>query len=277
MDAGDAGAAVSLLEEYLSTGKCENGNIGTPTSVRQRPNAAFDLGLGLFKIAERYGQRFEDAPTARDGGLTATEEGELARRSAEVECALRIVRLTAGDLSVPTELRARAFYLAGNLEFLRHEYKDAVAAYDASLKLVPGLPEDAGDGIGRDAAYNRAIALRRIEESQRDAGPDASPDSGPPEGGADSGPDDGGNENQGQDGGNDDGGGQSPPDGGGEPDSGKDAGAPDQNKDKKQEEQQKQPSVNQDERLLDELEQARTLQEHAARRGTRGRATMEDK
>jgi hypothetical protein len=33
LDAGDAGAAVSLLEEYLSTGKCENGNIGAPSSI----------------------------------------------------------------------------------------------------------------------------------------------------------------------------------------------------------------------------------------------------
>jgi Ca-activated chloride channel family protein len=279
LDAGDAGTAVSLLEEYLSTGKCENGNIGTPASVRQRPNAAFDLGLGLFKIAERYGKRFEEEPTARDGGLTPAEEGELARRSAEVDCALRIVRLTAGDLSVPIELRARAFYLAGNLEFLRHEYKEAVASYDASLKLVPGLPEDAGDGIGRDAAYNRAIALRRIEESQRDAGPDASPDaspdSGPPEGGTDSGAEDGGNDSdKGQDGG-EDGGGQNGPDGGA-PDAGPDGGGQNQPKEEPEKKQQ-QSTASQDERLLDQLEHAPTLQQQVAKQGVRGRATMEDK
>jgi hypothetical protein len=283
MDAGDAGAAVSLLQEYLSTGKCENGNIGTPDDVRSRPNAAFDLGLGLFAIAERYGKRFEEEPTPRDGGLSPNEEAELAKRSAEVECALRIVRLTAGDQSVPIELRARAFYLAGNLEFLRHAYKDAVAAYDASLKLVPGLPEDAGDGIGRDAAYNRAIAQRRIEESERDAGPpDASPDSGPPEGGADSGPEDGGDQNENEDAGNDGGSGANEPDAG-PPDAGPDGGGQDQPKDqpkdqKEQEQPKQQPSVSQDERLLDQLEQAPTLQEHTAKRAAaRGRAVMEDK
>jgi Ca-activated chloride channel family protein len=282
LDAGDAGAAVSLLEEYLSTGKCENGNIGTPLSVRQLPNAAFDLGLGLFKIAERFGKRFDEEPTPRDGGLTPAEEADLAKRSAEVECALRIVRLIAGDPSVPIDLRARAFYLAGNLEFLRHDYKQAVASYDASLKLVPGLPADAGDGIGRDAAYNRAIALRRIEESERDAGPpdaspDASPDSGPPDGGDDSGSPDAGDDPQGNDAGSD-GGSQNSEDGG-TPDAGQDGGAkePEQSNNE-QEKPREQPSVNQDERLLDQLEQAPTLQEHAARRAAaRGRAPMEDK
>ncbi len=282
MDAGDAGVAVSLLEEYLSTGKCENGNIGTPDNVRARPNAAFDLGLGLFAIAERYGKRFEEEPTPHDGGLSPNEEAELAKRSAEVECALRIVRLTAGDQSVPIELRARAFYLAGNLEFLRHSYKDAVASYDASLRLIPGLPEDAGDGIGRDAAYNRAIAQRRIEESERDAGPpDASPDSGQPDAGQDSGPEDGGDQNEQDDAGKD-GGGSNEPDSGA-PDAGQDGGGQDQPKDqpeekKEQEQPKQQPSVSQDERLLDQLEQAPTLQEHTARRAAaRGRAVMEDK
>ena len=282
IDAGDAGAAVSLLQEYLSTGKCENGNIGTPSNVRERPNAAFDLGLGLFKIAERFGRRFEDAPVERDGGLAPAEEADLAKRSAEVECALRIVRLTAGDPSVPIELRARAFYLAGNLEFLRHEYKDAVTSYDASLRLVPGLPEDAGDGIGRDAAYNRAIALRRIEDSERDAGPpdaspDASPDSGPNEDGEDSGTPDAGND-QGQDGGADGGGEQDSNDGGGPPDAGEDGGGQEPQNDKDQrDEKQQQPSVSQDERLLDQLENAPTFQEHDARRAAaRGRATMEE-
>jgi Ca-activated chloride channel homolog len=284
MDAGDAGAAVSLLQEYLSTGKCDNGNIGTPPVVRERPNASFDLGLGLFKIAERFGKRFEDEPVARDGGLSPAEEADLAKRSTEVECALRIVRLTAGDLTVPVDLRARAFYLAGNLEFLRHEYKDAVASYDASLKLVPGLPEDAGDGIGRDAAYNRAIALRRIEENERDAGPpdaspDAPPDAEPPEGGADSGPPDGGDQDQGEDGGADGGSGQESPDAGAKPDAGADGGGapPEQDQDREEQGKKEQPPVNQDERLLDQLENAPTLQEHAAKRSAKGRATMEDK
>ncbi|HEV8550736.1 MAG TPA: VWA domain-containing protein [Polyangiaceae bacterium] len=296
LDAGDAGAAVSLLEEYLSTGKCENGNIGAPSTVGARPNAAFDLGLGLFAIAEKFGKRFgEDSPPP-DGGRPPEEEAELAKRSAEVDCALRIVRLAATDPNVPLELRARAFYLIGNLEFLRREYKNAVAGYDAALKLIPGLPEDAGDSIGRDAAYNRSIALRRIEDQQKDAGPpDASPDGGEPK------PDAG-----------EDGGKQQPdageqkPDAGGEPDAG-DQGK-DKDKDKNKEpdgganqppdagnpqgndggeqppEQQQQPrpepqTQNQDDRLLDDFEQAPTLQQHDAKQRAahmRGRPSGKD-
>src|SRR5262249_21289085 len=78
LDAGDAGAAVSLLEEYLSTGKCESGNIGTPDSVRNRNNAGFDLGLGLFRIAEQFGHRFGDEERAGDAGTTPGEEARLA-------------------------------------------------------------------------------------------------------------------------------------------------------------------------------------------------------
>jgi Ca-activated chloride channel family protein len=290
LDAGDAGAAVSLLEEYLSTGKCENGNIGAPSSVSARPNAAFDLGLGLFTLAEKFGKRFGEDPPPPDGGRAAEEEAELAKRSAEVDCALRIVRLAATDQSVPLELRARAFYLAGNLEFLRRDYRSAVASYDAALKLIPGLPGDAGDGTGRDAAYNRAIALRRIEDEQKDAGPPDGGDGGEqPDAG-----NDGGKQDQPDAGKQDqpDAGKQDQPDAGnGEPDAGKDGGSPNQPDAGKQGEdggapppEQKQPQPQQqqnpDDRLLDEFEQAPTLQQHDAKERAahaRGRPGMEDK
>jgi Ca-activated chloride channel family protein len=293
LDAGDAGAAVSLLEEYLSTGKCENGNIGAPSSVSARPNAAFDLGLGLFTLAEKFGKRFGEDPPPPDGGRPPGEEAELAKRSAEVDCALRIVRLAATDRNVPLELRARAFYLAGNLEFLRRDYRSAVASYDAALKLIPGLPGDAGDGTGRDAAYNRAIALRRIEDEQKDAGPPDGGDGGEqPDAGNDGGkqeqPDAGKQEQP-------DAGKQDQPDAGnGEPDAGKDGGSPnqpdagtpgedggapppEQQQPKPQPQQQQQDP---DDRLLDEFEQAPTLQQHDAKERAahaRGRPGMEDK
>jgi len=291
LDAGDAGAAVSLLEEYLSTGKCESGNIGAPSSVSARPNAAFDLGLGLFNLAERFGKRFGEDPPVHDGGPSQEEEAELAKRSAEVDCALRIVRLAGTDTNVPLELRARAFYLAGNLEFLRRDYRSAVASYDAALKLIPGLPGDAGDSTGRDAAYNRAIALRRIEDEQKDAGPpDGGNDGGQPDAG-----DDGGKKDQ-PDAGNDDkdgGGKQNEPDAGNEgkdagqpnqPDAGgqngQDGGAPPPEQQQQQQPPQQQQTQNQDDRLLDELEQAPTLQEHNAKERAahaRGRPGMDDK
>jgi Ca-activated chloride channel family protein len=286
LDAGDAGAAVNLLEAYLSTGKCENGAIGAPDSLRTRPNAAFDLGLGLFAIAERYGKRFGEDPPKAEGPGAEGDQAELAKRSAEVDCALRIVRMVSSDTSLPIELRARAYYLAGNLEFLRRDYQSAVASYDLALKLIPGLEPDAGDGIGRDAAYNRAIALRRIEEQERDAGPpDAGPDSGPPDAGDDGGnePPDAGDDQQdaGGDDQNDAGGDDQQKDGGQQPPQGnEDGGAPPPPQQDQKQQQQQQPPVSQDERLLDLLEQAPTLQEHDAKKQAaeaRGRPGMEDK
>jgi len=290
LDAGDAGAAVGLLQEYLSTGKCENGNIGAPSAVGQRPNAAFDLALGLFSIAEKFGKRFGEDPPPPDGGRPPEQEAELAKRSAEVDCALRIVRLAATDSNVPLELRARAFYLIGNLEFLRREYKNAVAGYDAALKLIPGLPGDAGDRIGDDAAYNRSIALRRIEDQEKDAGP---PDAGQPDGGNDGGQDqqpdagdqgkdagepDAGNKDQDKDKDKD----QGDKDGGTQPDAGQQPGPDGGTEPPPQQQQQpppKQPQQNQDDRLLDELEQAPTLQQHNAKERAahaRGRPSGKD-
>jgi Ca-activated chloride channel family protein len=279
LDAGDAGAAVDLLQQYLSTGKCEKGEIGVPDPVRERPNASFDLGLGLFRIAERYGQRFGEQPVLHDGGPTQEEQQLSEQRGAEVDCALRIVRMVAGDMTLAPEFRSRALYLAGNLEFLRGDYRTAVKSYDAALKVIPGLPPDAGDSIGRDAAHNRSIALRRIEEEDK-----KKPDAGPPDAGKpDAGPQDGGGSpDSGQQ--NPDGGGQqNPPDAG---DDKKDAGqnsAPDAGDGDAGAEPPPQPEknsdANQDESILDQLEQAPTVQQQDAKnRGLRGRGGgMEDK
>jgi Ca-activated chloride channel homolog len=281
-DAGDAGTAVSLLEQYLATGKCEQGNIGAPESVRSKPNAGFDLGLGLFKLGEQYGQRFGEEEPSGDAGKNPEAEAAKEKRSSEVECALRIVRIIAADGSVPIDLRARAHYLAGNLEFLRGDYESAVKGYDASLALIPGLPVDGGgDGIGRDAAYNRAIALARIEDEKKDAGPDAppdaSPDSGQPDGGEqpDSGEPDGGDKKDQP---------KDEPDGG-QPDAGKqnppqdqDGGQPDAGKQPEPQNQPQQPPKNQDDRILDMLERAPSVQQQDAKnRSLTGRSRTEDK
>ena len=299
MDAGDAQAAVGLLTEYLATGQCESGQIGVNDNLRQRSSASFDLGLGLFAIAETFGKRFGDEELTVDGGLTPAEEQALGERSAQVDCALKITELTALDQNVPLELRARAHYLAGNLEFLRRQYRSAVAHYDRSLKLIPGLENDAGDLIGRDAAWNRSIALRRIqdEEDKKDASREPEPDSSDakdettPEGGdggepdaSDGGQDGGGGPDGGQDGGRDsgddgssqksdqDGGQDAGTDSGAGPQDQPDAGAPP--------DQQPSPTVNQDERMLDMLERAPTLQQQAARNKAlqrQVRSGMEDK
>ena len=289
-DAGEAGPAAEVLQDYLTTGGCSEGNIGTPLRVRERGNGSFDLGLALFKIAETYGHRFGDEEN--DAGLLDPNLKGL--RAGQVECALRVVRAIAEDATQPIRLRARARYLEGNLLFLTAAYKEAVTAYEHALELVPGMGDagpigtntDAGkvtygppDPVGRDAAWNRAVALRRIED-KKDAGPDASP----PDGGGDSGKDDqnpdGGNNDKNKDAGNDD---EKNKDAGkndnqDNQDAGKDSGGDDQNKpppkkDPKDEPQEPPPPSrqSQDDRILDQLENAPTVQQESAKKHGKAR------
>jgi len=297
LDAGDAATAKGLLEEYLATGQCKEGNIGTPPRVRERSNGSFDLGLALFKLGERYGRRFGDEEV--DAG--PLDEALKAQRAEQVDCALRVVRAIATDPSQPIDLRARARYLEGNLLFLSASYEEAVRAYDAALELAPGMGDagpvgaaDSGrtytpDPVGRDAAYNRAIALRRIDDKKdagNDGGNDGGNDAGGDGGGGDSGQNDkdgGGNGGDSPDAGNDS--------GSKSQDSGADANKGDDDKDKKEPpkpspDDQKQdagpppPSrQNQDERMLDQLENAPTVQQESARKQAQKRRVrgMSDK
>lgn len=307
LEAGRPESAEQILQSYLGTGPCSDAGIGLPDSVRQKHNASFDLGLTLFYLAERYGRRFGEEEQASE---TEEDKAQAELRSLEIECALVIVKAIAADPSVPPDVRARARYLAGNLEFLRKRYEQAVAEYDQALQIIPGLDEETGrDGIGRDAAWNRAIALRRIQD-QKDAGPD-SPDADDgsdaddaddgadaPEGDApDSGPDadDGSDGDSGDNDGGDDGGKDSGPDGGEEQDAdkgdapsdsggdaspnddGADAAAP--QPDPTGQKQPASPDKRQDDRILDQLEEAPTYQEQEAkaRAGVRRGRAMEDK
>jgi Ca-activated chloride channel homolog len=257
LDAGDAGAAAGRLEDYLSTGPCKEGSIGTPDVLKRRPDGTFDLALSLFRVGEQFGRRFGEEDV--DAGVS---EEVRALRHAQIECARRIVQAIADDDSAPIELRARARYLEGNLAFLDGEYEDAVRAYDRALVLAPG-EADSGDAVGRDAAYNRAIALRRIED-KKDAGGDASPDASedaPSDAPSDGSPDAGGHDagRDGSSGGRDGGGGE------------KDAGPQPQAHDGGDDQhdaapQAPPPNKNEDDRMLDQLENAPTLQQEEAKR-----------
>jgi hypothetical protein len=270
LDAGDAAAATGQLEDYLSTGACKDGSIGTPDLLKKRADGTFDLGLSLFRIGEQFGRRFGDEE------LDPKVSGDTHdQRHAQVECARRLVDVVAADPSASSELRARAHYLAGNLAFLDGAYEDAVRAYDQALVVAPGLP-DGGDAIGRDAAWNRAIALRRIED-KKDAGsdaatPDASQD-GPTDGPSDGGAGDGAKDGAG--------GGRDASRGG--DDAGRDSSAPEDHPDAAPEPPREAgapppPSTNEDERMLDQLESAPTLQQEEARRGSKKRVRgMADK
>jgi len=306
IDSGQFESAEQVLTRYLGTGACEKGNIGLPDTVRDKYNGSFDLGLVLFHLAEKFGRPFGEEET----GEAPSDDPQAQRRTQEIDCALIIVKAIAADPKVPVELRARARYLAGNLEFLRRKYEEAVEEYDEALALVPGIAEDAGgDGIGRDVAWNRAIALRRIQD-QKDAGNDAAQDSDAPDsddGDAPDSPDaddasdgDSGDANDGGDAGDDasDGdagdnqpdsgedGGKDAGDGGAE-DAGGDAGGPE---DKKEEPTPgdpepatpKDPHAQQqtpDDRILDRLEEAPSYQEEEAKKRAAGRrrTRMEDK
>jgi len=253
LDAGDASVAALTLEEYLSTGPCKEGSIGLPEAVRRLPNGSFDLGLSLFKIGETFGQRFGDEEV--DAGIT---DEMHQKRAAQIACALEIAQHIASDDAVPLDLRARARYLEGNLDFLGADYEAAVRAYDETLRLAPGMT-DAGDPVGRDAAWNRAIALRRIDD-QKDAGNDAAPPDGS-SGDAShdnkdaSQPDSG----QGDSGGGGDSGSPPPQPDAGDQDSGPPPMAPDAGPPPP-------PKETQDERVLDQLENAPTVQEEDAKR-----------
>jgi hypothetical protein len=254
LDGGDAAVAAATLEEYLSTGACKEGSIGLPDSVRRLPNGSFDLGLALFKLGEAFGQRFGDEEV--DAGVP---DAVHQKRAAQIACALEIAQNVASDASAPVDLRARARYLEGNLDFLGADYEAAVRAYDTAIGLSPGWA-DAGDPVGRDAAWNRAIALRRIED-QKDAGHDASPD-GPPGDSGQQPPDASSPDGGKPDGGAGDSGTPPPPDAGNDagedasqpPPPPPDAGPPPP------------PKETQDDRILDQLENAPTVQEEDAKR-----------
>jgi Ca-activated chloride channel family protein len=256
LDAGDAASAASRLQEYLSTGACKDGNIGTPEALKRHSDGTFDLGLSLFRIGELYGRRFGEEEI--DAGIS---EETRAERHARVECARRVVEAIADDERAPIDLRARALYLQGNLAFLDGAYEEAVRSYDRAIVLAPGQT-DGGDPVGRDAAWNRAIALRRIED-EKDAGNDAASDAArdaardasrePPDAGRDASRE-GGSQDHGPDAGGD--AGQPPPE---PPDAGQEhpeAGTP----------PPPPPSTNEDERMLDQLENAPTLQQEEAKR-----------
>ena len=306
LDAGNPQTAADLLEEYLGTGPCTDAGIGLPDAVKLKPNGSFDLGLTLFYLAESFGQPFGD----EEEGLEGPNWKRNARlRNIEVNCALLIVLAIANDTSVPIELRARAHYLAGNLEFLRRRYEEAITHYDEALRLIPGMVLEAGgDDIGRDAAWNRAIALRRIpqvpielrsldggeDEQDGDSGDkgDAndgsqpnSDDAGDAAGGGDADGSDAPSQNDNPDASNQEktGDGSTPSDaqvdasGDAPADSGSDGAQPEPNP--VGEPEPVSPDPKSDDRILDQLEQAPTYQEQEAKnRGTkRGRIRMEDK
>lgn len=172
-------AAEKRLAGYLGTGTCADGSIGLPDRVRQMPFAAYDLGLSHFGLAEKAGTPFGEetvddavspgAPPAAPAGSAGSPPGADAPadpRTTLVECGLIPLRAAGSAPLATVDLKARSLFAAGNLEFLRKQYKSAVGLYDMSLRLAPATMDD-NEGLGVSAAHNRAIALRRIEEEEK--------------------------------------------------------------------------------------------------------------
>ncbi len=171
----DLAAARADLEDVLAF-RCEAD--GGRDLVVERPGASVDLGLVIFRVAELIGQRFGDEE--HDAGSSG--EQIAAARAQALDCAHLLLARVAKDPTTPAPLALRARYLLGNFSFLARRYRDAIDDYDLVLLQHPARgttapeagPADDEDAIARDAAWNRALALQRLEdEDKKDAGPDA--------------------------------------------------------------------------------------------------------
>ena len=171
----DAKAATALLTQYLETGACETGVIGAGERARRLGDASLDLGLALAGPFPTQQPRATPAAASSAPAVAPPPSGALPRApdekvdpelSSRIDCALRVLSPVAENPDLPTDLRARAQYLMGNLELSRAAYQAAIDAYDRAIVLAPGLPEKTGDAIGRDIAHNRALAQRRLKEEE---------------------------------------------------------------------------------------------------------------
>ena len=255
--------ASQLLIEYLKTGPCEEGVIGAGERARQLGDASFDLALAFAALSgpklpapsplgSAPPQPLTNGPTSNNGPAPNAPSPESL---ATIDCALRMLAPLGGNKELATALRARSYYLAGNLDLLREEFAAAVSSYDLALLLAPGAPEGQGDPIGISIAYNRSLALRLLREKEEKEEDDKSED--------DKSEDDKSEDDKSEDDKSED----------DKSEEGKEPQAPPPEK--------QSPNEARDQRMLDLLEQAPTLQQHEAqkRKGqrVRGRATMEDK
>ena len=282
IDAGRTGDALTALSGYLATGDCDDGAMGTPPLLGERPAATYDLGLALFGTALPSDVRFGPRVEVKD-------EAAKKIRGARVACALRVLRAFLDGDKLDPEVRRRSRFLEGNLLAIDERYDESVAAYDRGLVRSPARL-DGGAGVDSDIAWNRAVILAWREEAKRDAG---APDGGGQgDGGAPPPPDASpGNDASSPDAGNPDG---APPDAGGPPkpppDAGPDAG-PDGGADaappaKNQPDSGSPPDAGppppptggmSDDDLLDKLARAPTLQREAIRRQAKQSRGLVDK
>ena len=172
LDAGDASSAASRLEDYLSTGPCKDGNIGTPERAQApggrdvRPRARRSFASASASVGASEKRRSTTEPTK------ACAPSAMRRSSARA----------ASSMRSPTTAASRPSYGLGRSTSTGTSRSStattrAPCARTTARSFSRPATADAADSVGRDAAWNRAIALRRIDD-KKDAGADASPDSG---------------------------------------------------------------------------------------------------
>ena len=270
LDSGKPGAAVTVLEDYLSTGACKDGNIGTPDALKVRPDGTFDLGLSLFAIGEHFGRRFPGKKRSTRASPRTRVRSDTPRSSARVVWC-RPPRTARKRRASSGHARTTS---TGTCRFSTVRTRTPSAPTTRRSRSRRARSRQSESRVGRDAtAYNRAIALQRIEDRKDAGAPDASRDASedaphdaapPPHDGGDGPRDSGGGGNDASSGAQDAGTppppartpGAEPPEGGAQPP----------------------PSSDEDQRMLDQLENAPTLQQEEAKRFGRRRVRgMADK
>ncbi|WP_245776257.1 VWA domain-containing protein [Pajaroellobacter abortibovis] len=183
LDGGDASAAALSLEQYLGAGGCAEGNIGITPSMEKRPAAVYDLALAYFLQAEGEGPPFGE----EEDGTQSAKDSVAQKRIEKTQCALQLIEkvLLEKGVEPSSDWWLLGQYLKGNLHFLRGRYQKAVEAYEAILKRTPAQEQgvEGGGGpesleIARRAAWNRAIAIRRVEQAPPSPPPDGDLDGG---------------------------------------------------------------------------------------------------
>ena len=172
LDAGDATAAARRSRSTCRPARARRGASACPTRCGGCRTGRSISGSRSFKVGESFGARFGDEEV--DAGLS---DDVRQKRAAQIACALEIAQHVASDDDrAARSARARPIPRREPRFPRQPTTKRPCARTTRPWRSRPAC-STRGDPVGRDAAWNRAIALRRIED-QKDAGNDAAPPPG---------------------------------------------------------------------------------------------------
>jgi hypothetical protein len=185
--------AITALERGAGLGPCTSGSYGTPADDLAEP-----LLVDLAQVQLTRSLAAEPVGAAPP----TSKEADLAAR-----CARSAAQIIVKNRDFPRSLRARAAAIAGHAAFVLGDDEGAIASYDVVLSLGDG-----GREATEDAAWNRSLALKRLQSANDPpdsgggggGGDNGGAGDGGSDGGADGGADGGdGGDDAGRDGGND--------------------------------------------------------------------------